>query len=352
VSPTGGILGVHVTAFLASVDSLLAAGRSNSPAQVLSPMKAVINAVTSIIDDLRSYAEGPASAQSGLRSGELESLRDRVEATLGNLVAAAKTHATSAGLSPVSLLDAAASHVAAAITDVGRSVLIRGPATSEQDTLFYPSSPSSGKNGVWAQRGGEEGQNIDRHRHGQSQASISSRSTTYPSGRPPSGHSLSGQLNSGQSSSALLFDLAPASYGSATEGSGGSGGGEGSEEAWAELKVYSFHELDYVCLLAGSHTSKLKLNLLFMQYSPCYRVFAVPLPHPHWPKISRRLLPLCLQSLLSAPMLFRQETYTDKRFFVTLVSMLINSARCRLYPTSPRRVDRLWPRVALLLLMQ
>jgi len=78
-------------------------------------MKSVVNTVTTILDDMRSHSRRHSDPE-GLRA-----LEERVEATLSNLVAATKTHATSSGLSPVSLLDAAASHVSAAIPSSGAS---------------------------------------------------------------------------------------------------------------------------------------------------------------------------------------------------------------------------------------
>ena len=61
----------------------------------------------------------------------MRALEERVEATLPDLVVASKTHATSSGLSPVSLLDAAASHVSAAVTELGCVVLLRRATKTE-----------------------------------------------------------------------------------------------------------------------------------------------------------------------------------------------------------------------------
>src|SRR5262249_40385085 len=54
VSPDGGLADIHVTAFLSAIDSLLTAARSSSPTRVLTPMKAVVNAVTAIVEDIRA----------------------------------------------------------------------------------------------------------------------------------------------------------------------------------------------------------------------------------------------------------------------------------------------------------
>ncbi len=133
VSADGAIPDVHLTAFLTAIDSLLSAGRGNAPTRVLMPMKCVVNAVTSILDDVRSHSRRYSDPEG------MHALEERVEATLSNLVAASKTHATSLGLSPVSLLDAAASHVSAAVTELERVVLLRRATKTEQER-FAPSS--------------------------------------------------------------------------------------------------------------------------------------------------------------------------------------------------------------------
>ena len=146
MSLDGGLLDVHVTAFVSSTDGLLSAARSNAPSKVLSPMKAIVNAVTAILEDIRMYER--QRELRGAESDNLRSLRERTEATLSNLVAAVKTHATSMGMSPVSLLDAASSHLSAAVTEVGRTIHIRKASKAEQDQFLAASgSLSPGLNG-------------------------------------------------------------------------------------------------------------------------------------------------------------------------------------------------------------
>lgn len=131
MSSDGGILDIHVTAFVSAVDNLLTTGRGNSPTRVLVPMKTVVNAVTAITDDLRQFERRARPDEVDLEL--LRSLRDRAEATLSNLVVATKSHATGSGMSPVSLLDAAASHVSSTITEVAKIAFIRRATPSEQD---------------------------------------------------------------------------------------------------------------------------------------------------------------------------------------------------------------------------
>lgn len=140
MSPDGGVLDIHVTAFVSATDSLLTAGRSNSPTRVLVPMKAVVNAVTAITDDLRQLERRPRSNEVDFDA--LRSLRDRAEATLSNLVVATKSHATGAGMSPVSLLDAAASHVSSTITEIAKIAFIRRATPAEQEQ-FHGMQPTT-----------------------------------------------------------------------------------------------------------------------------------------------------------------------------------------------------------------
>ena len=247
VSPDGGVLDIHITAFLSAIDSLLTAGRSNAPTRVLTPMKSVVNAVTNIIEDVKIFERRPQRDRSDVNPDALRSLRDRAEATLSNLVAATKTHATSSGMSPVSLLDAAASHVSLTITEIGRTVCIRKATKAEQDQFSYVAPP--GSSGVAANGFSPVPRSVEEMRSGHqrksSQESTSSRLGRFsesPSSslnhgrtyndrrRPPSENSSSEQTNSPPP----IFDTRGHSGGVVSDDSAQA---DGSEDAWAELKV-------------------------------------------------------------------------------------------------------------------
>jgi protein SPA2 len=238
VSADGGILDIHITAFLSAVDGLLTAGRSNAPTRVLSPMKSVVNAVTNIIDDARAYEKRPA--RSDIDMDSLRSLRERADATLSNLVTASKTHATSAGMSPVSLLDAAASHVAVTITDIGKMIFIRKATKAEQEQFAsssYSPSPSATSGFSPSLRSVNEKDHQRKGSAGPSALGSSSRyeNPMYPTSRPsdeyarrtPSENSSSEKTNSPPP----IFDQAPNTAGTASDG-------DGTEDNWAELKPY------------------------------------------------------------------------------------------------------------------
>ncbi|KAF8813736.1 hypothetical protein BYT27DRAFT_7180495 [Phlegmacium glaucopus] len=248
VSPDGGVLDIHMTAFLSAIDGLLTAGRSNAPTRVLTPMKSVVNAVTNIIEDIKIFERRPQRDRSDVNPDALRSLRDRAEATLSNLVAATKTHATSSGMSPVSLLDAAASHVSLTITEIGRTVCIRKATKAEQDQFSYAALP--GPSGAATNGFSPVLRSVEEMRSGHqrkpSQESTSSRLGRFsesPSSslnhsrsyndrrRPPSENSSSEQTNSPPP----IFDNHGHSGGVVSDDSAQA---EGSEDAWTELKPY------------------------------------------------------------------------------------------------------------------
>ncbi|GLB37366.1 putative spa2 homology domain (SHD) of GIT [Lyophyllum shimeji] len=244
VSPDGGVADIHITAFLSAVDALLTAGRSNAPTRVLTPMKSVVNSVTAIVDDVRAFERRPQRDRADVDVEALRSLRERLEATLSNLVAASKTHATSLGMSPVSLLDAAASHVSASITEIGRTVCIRKATKAEQDHFSQaPYMPATATNGFSPSLRSVDETKSSHQRKGSSN-SVSSRgrisemSSTSPPNRmadarrrPPSDNSSSEQTNSPPP----IFDQPGNSGGVLSDDSTQA---EGSEDAWSELKPY------------------------------------------------------------------------------------------------------------------
>ncbi|KAG8752017.1 component of the polarisome, partial [Ceratobasidium sp. 423] len=122
ISERGGIVDVHITEFQSAIDTMLMAGRSNAPSTALTAMKAIVTSVSAIADDVESYVRHQRVPSEHENATQLV---ERLRATLGNLVAAARTHAMSFGTSPVSLLDAAASHVSTTVTALVREVLVR-----------------------------------------------------------------------------------------------------------------------------------------------------------------------------------------------------------------------------------
>ncbi|KAJ1306218.1 hypothetical protein OPQ81_010926 [Rhizoctonia solani] len=191
ISERGGIVDVHITEFQSAIDTMLMAGRSSAPSTALTAMKAVVTSVSAIADDVESYVRHqrvPSEHENAMQ------LVERLHATLGNLVAAARTHAMSFGTSPVSLLDAAASHVSTTVTALVREVLVRRDDGRRSSTTNN-----------WA------------HLENELKRPLSDRSSSVGSPHNPA-----------------IFDT-PLQTASTN---GGASDAEGGDDAWEELKPY------------------------------------------------------------------------------------------------------------------
>jgi len=122
----GMVKDVHVTKFQISIDEILRTARSDDPGRVIDFMKNVVVNVRRITQDID---ESPAISDEMV---QLQTkLKSRVSATANNLITASKNFASANGLSPVSLLDAAASHLTAAVVELVRTVKIRPTPAGE-----------------------------------------------------------------------------------------------------------------------------------------------------------------------------------------------------------------------------
>ncbi|KAL6704675.1 component of the polarisome [Coniothyrium glycines] len=138
-APDGLVKDVHVTKFQLSIDEMLQTARRGNAEQTLESMRNVVKCVRAVTGDIDgtplSQMQSPSSSVSGdiLSSPEKQQakLKSRVSATANNLITAAKNHAASGGLSPVSLLDAAASHLSTAVVELVKHVKVR--PTPEDD---------------------------------------------------------------------------------------------------------------------------------------------------------------------------------------------------------------------------
>lgn len=122
----GMIKDVHVTRFQISIDELLMKARTEEPEKAMESMKAVVVSVRRIIRDMDEMASNDDDL-----ARQQQKLKSRVSATANNLITASKNFAASAGMSPVSLLDAAASHLVAAVVELLRTVKIRSTPAGE-----------------------------------------------------------------------------------------------------------------------------------------------------------------------------------------------------------------------------
>jgi len=119
--PNGLVSDIQMTKFQIVIDELLRTAR-NDPKHVLTYMKSIVVAAKNITKDI----EGDVDP-------EWIKLKTRVSATANNLVTAIRNHALAEGLSPVSLVDAAASHLTTAVLELVRTVKIRPSPADELD---------------------------------------------------------------------------------------------------------------------------------------------------------------------------------------------------------------------------
>ncbi|OLL23518.1 hypothetical protein NEOLI_001257 [Neolecta irregularis DAH-3] len=122
LSPTGQIDDINVTLFQMAIDEILVTARGLHPSEVLDSIKGVVSAVHALNKNLDAAILTD-------NSDRLAKLRSRMSATANNLTTAAKNYVTASGLSPVSLLDAAASHLTATVIEIIKIVLIRATTT-------------------------------------------------------------------------------------------------------------------------------------------------------------------------------------------------------------------------------
>jgi len=126
--PDGLVKDVHITKFQIAIDELLHIARAGEPSAVLDYMKGVVVAVRNITQDIVTSSTSSKDDEISQRRAKLKS---NVSATANNVITASKNFATSNGMSPVSLLDAAASHLTAAIVELVRTVKIRPTPAGE-----------------------------------------------------------------------------------------------------------------------------------------------------------------------------------------------------------------------------
>lgn len=138
-SSDGVVKDIHVTKFQLSIDELLHIARTKEPKDVLDHIKEVVTAVRSITGDVESASESDKNDELARKK---DKLKGKVSATANNVITASKNYAAAHGLSPVSLLDAAASHLTAAVVDLLRFVKARptpaGELNDEEELHMTP----------------------------------------------------------------------------------------------------------------------------------------------------------------------------------------------------------------------
>lgn len=163
----GLIKDINFTRFQIAIDELLRSARESEPDSVLTHVKTVVIAVRNISQDI-----GNPQMNDDEQAPRKVKLKSKMSATANNLITASKNFAISNGLSPVSLLDAAASHLTAAVIDLIRTVKIRPTPIEEleedDDNSLIAESPAY----YGIQFGSEKGGSVH--------SSISSPQNRYP----------------------------------------------------------------------------------------------------------------------------------------------------------------------------
>ncbi|KID89724.1 GIT protein [Metarhizium guizhouense ARSEF 977] len=141
VADDGVIKDFLVTQFQISIDELLQAAHQETPEKALDSMNRVVVSVRQITKALDKSTPHDDDIQ---RQGKL---RSRVAATANALITACRNYEAGAGLSPVSLLDAAASNLTAAVVELLRLVKIKltppGELEEEEDGIITPVDSAS-----------------------------------------------------------------------------------------------------------------------------------------------------------------------------------------------------------------
>nr|POE99472.1 protein spa2 [Quercus suber] len=142
MSDDGLIKDVDVTHFQLAVDELLKVARQPSTELMLDGVKSVIICVQSITstigtDGYPTPSPSPMSPDSTREQPtSVARLKAQVTGTANSLITATKQHASASGLSPVALLDAAASNLTASVIQLVKAVGIR--PSSKADLQHEP----------------------------------------------------------------------------------------------------------------------------------------------------------------------------------------------------------------------
>jgi hypothetical protein len=140
VSPDGLVKDFHLTNYQVAIDELLQLARRPDSEALIGGMKQVVICVRQISADIEVAVSAPVSGIDGSSSDSAKEparLRAKLSQTANNLITTSKAHAAAAGLAPVSLLDAAASHLTVAVVDVVRELKIRPTPPEELEREEY-----------------------------------------------------------------------------------------------------------------------------------------------------------------------------------------------------------------------
>src|SRR4051794_27266871 len=96
-------------------------------------MKSIVLASKAISEDIEDFEARPPPDFSSTSKSKLHSIKAKFTSTLPQLMTAAKNHAAGMGISPVSLLDAAAGHLTATVVELIRFLGMTGSQNDDDD---------------------------------------------------------------------------------------------------------------------------------------------------------------------------------------------------------------------------
>ncbi|KAI8876796.1 hypothetical protein K501DRAFT_288716 [Backusella circina FSU 941] len=115
-TPTGVIGQNYIIDYQTAIDDLMKTSRSSKPSEVLFSMKVIVmacKAITSQVEEHEVNVGLPANMQA-----DLYAIKARFSTVLTNLLSASKNYANGMGISPVSLVDAAAGNLTITVVDL------------------------------------------------------------------------------------------------------------------------------------------------------------------------------------------------------------------------------------------
>ncbi|KAI8338919.1 hypothetical protein BC941DRAFT_512161 [Chlamydoabsidia padenii] len=128
-----------IISYQAAVEDLLQKARSKTPSDVLASMKTIVMTCKSITEDVERYESKGALTLD--KQTKLQSLKGPFSNELAHLVTAAKSHVNSMGISPVGLLDVAASNLTSAVVDLVQLVGMVSLTSDDRNTDYRTGSP-------------------------------------------------------------------------------------------------------------------------------------------------------------------------------------------------------------------
>lgn len=145
ISQDGLVRDVDITRFQLAVDDLLKSARQPDTTPMLESVKQVTLAVSSIAsnvgtDGYPTPSPSPHSPSAGPPEPSVGKLKARVMGYANSLITATKQHAAAAGLSPVALLDAAASNLTASVIELIKAVGIFATQDLQDSPTVHPSA--------------------------------------------------------------------------------------------------------------------------------------------------------------------------------------------------------------------